>query len=276
VDDPYVKLRDGADFVDLLKQLTNKDKGEFAMGAQPSLWLLPGIYTMIGGPNNWAVEGGKFVNQRVTEQYQQALVEAGKIIRAGYLHPNSFSEPGSNSAWYIAGTTALYFQGFSGWGSNALRYPEWNVGNIELPKWGGGGSAPIRKSLAGYVDYVAIKKSDDARLDELLRVADYQASPFGTQEYLDVIYGLEGYSSEMVDGIPVRADPNPGVVPMTYLAANRGAVLFGSGQRESVDAQYDFLTRAIPTGVDDASWGLYSETETTKGSTLVKEQQDVE
>src|SRR5699024_6120462 len=25
VDDPYLKLRDGADFVDLLKQLTNKD-----------------------------------------------------------------------------------------------------------------------------------------------------------------------------------------------------------------------------------------------------------
>ncbi|MFW6597627.1 extracellular solute-binding protein [Propionibacteriaceae bacterium Y2011] len=277
IDDPYVKLRDGADFVDLLKQLTNKDKGEFSMGADPTSWLLTGVYSMMGGPNNWAVEDGKFVSQLTTEQYTKALVEAGKIVQAGYLHPNSFSDPGSNSAWYRAGTTALYFQSFVGWGGNARSNPEWNVGNIELPKWDGGGLTPIHKSVAGYGAYIAIKKSDDARLEQLLRVADYEASPFGTQQYLDVNYGVKGFSYNLEGPNPksVPSDTSPGIVPMTYTGGNSGAILFGQGQTESVDAQYDFLSRAIPDGVEDASQGLYSETQVTKGATFAKQQKDV-
>ncbi|HIT75574.1 MAG TPA: extracellular solute-binding protein, partial [Candidatus Avipropionibacterium avicola] len=278
IDDPYVQLRDGADFVDLLKQLTNKDKNEFAMGADPNGWLMPMMQTMIGGPNVWANENGTFVHQLETEQYKEALSEAGKIIQAGYLHPNSFSDPTQNATWYNAGTTALYYQSFVGWGGNARLHPEWNVGNVELPMWDGGGMAPIRKSVAGYGAYIAIKKSDDARLEQLLRIADFIASPFGTQQYLDVNYGVEGYSYNMEDGNPVSLPPetNPSIVAMTYTGGNSGAILFGQGEQESVDRQHEYLSRAIPAGIDNAVDGLYSETFSTKGATFTKAQFDLQ
>jgi len=278
IDDPNVELRDGQDFIDLLEQLTDKGRNQFAMGADPNLWLMRGIYTMIGGPNGWAVEDGRFVNQIETEQYRLALVEASKIVQSGYLHPNSFSEPGSNVQWFNAGTTALYFQWFVGWNSHARSHPEWKVGNIELPRWGGGGMAPVLKNLAGFEAFIAIRKSEDRRLEQLLRIADYQASPFGTREFLDANYGVAGYTYDMVDGNPVNrpAAASPGKVAMGYLGSNGGAVLYGAGDHASVDAQYEYLSRVIPRGVDDASWGLYSETAATKGATMVKRQADVQ
>jgi len=279
VSDPNPKLSNGDDFMELLKQLTNKDKNEFAMGADPNGWLLPMMLTMFGAPNIWKVEGGKFINQLETEEYKEALNQAGKIIQAGYLHPNSFSDPASNSAWYTGGITALYYQSFIGWGGNARSYPEWNVGNVELPKWDGGGMAPIRKSVAAYGSYVAIKKSDADRVDQLLRVCDYIASPFGTKQYMEVSYGVEGYNYSINDqGNPVSkaGTDNPGIVPMSYAGGNSGAILFGQGVKESVDAQYDYLSRALPAGIDNPTIGLYSETYTSKGATLAKEQLDVQ
>lgn len=277
IDDPNPPLRDGDDFMDLLAQLTNREKNEFAMGADPHSWLMPMMLTMFDAPNGWTVEDGKFVSELVTEQYKDALNQAAKIIQAGYLHPNSFSEPGSNAQWFNGGVTALYYQNFVAWGANARTQPEWNVGNVELPKWEGGGLASIRKSVAGYSSYVAIKKSDDKRLEQLLQICDYIASPFGTQQCLDVNYGVDGYNYNADDnGNPLPIANGPGIVPVLYAGSNNFAVLFGAGDRDSVDAQHDYLTRLLPDGRDNASWGLYSETMVSKGAILNRQQQDVQ
>jgi len=278
LDDPNLKLRDGNDFVNLLKELTNKSKDEFAMGALPSTWLLRVVLQMVGAPNVWKEEGGTFTHMMESEQYKVALEQSAKIWQAGYLHPNSFSEPSNNAIWYRAGTTALYVQSFVGWGGNANSNPEWNVGNIEMPKWDGGGMANIHKSVAGYGAYVAIKKSEGARLEYLLKIADLIASPFGTKQFLQANYGVEGYNYNFVDGNPVTlpVDSNPGAVAMSYMGGNSGGILFGRGRKESVDAQQDYLKRALPNGIDDPTWGLYSETFTTKGATQAKAQADLE
>ncbi len=278
IDDPYIQVSDGKEFMDLLKQLTNRDRSEFAMGADPNGWLMPMMCTMAGTPNVWKQEGGVFTHEIETEEYKDALDHAAQIIQAGYLHPNSFSDPAQNATWYNSGVTCLYYQSFVGWGGNARTYPEWNVGNIELPKWDGGGMASIRKSQAGYGDYVALKKSSDERLEQLLQIADFIASPFGTTQYLDVNYGVEGYSWNLENGNPVSlpTNDNPGIVAMTYTGGNSGAILFGGGQTESVDRQHEYLSRAIPDGTDDASWGLYSETFKTKGTTMDNARKDIQ
>lgn len=276
--DPNVKLRDGKDFTDLLAQLTNKNKNQFAMGADPNSWLLTILLTMLGAPNGWKVESGKFISQYETEEYATALDEAGKIIRAGHLHPNSFSDPASNAVWFKAGTTAMFYQSFVGWNEFARLFPDWQIGNIELPHWDGSGPAPIRKSLAGYSSYTAIKKSDAARVDQLLRVCDHIASPFGTQEFLDVCYGVRGYTYNLnARHNPVAIPNSPGIVAgITYAGANSGAVLFGQGNKAAIDAQHDYLTRVLPTGVDDASWSLHSETAVTKGASSDKQRLDLQ
>ncbi|HIT75089.1 MAG TPA: extracellular solute-binding protein [Candidatus Avipropionibacterium avicola] len=268
ISDPSPQLRDGADFVDLLKELTNRDKNEFAMGADPLGWLMAIVKQMIGTPNNWAQEDGRFVHELETEQYKDVLAETAKIIQAGYLHPNSFSDPGQNRVWYSSGVTGLYIQSFSGWGLDARNEPDWNVGNIELPRWEGGGPAPARKTPPGYSAFVAFKKADDARLHQLLQIADWVASPFGTQQFLDASYGVEGYSYRMKDGNPVTIPDSPEVLAMSYAGGNANAVLFTPGEKESVDAQREHLERTLPDGRDDASLGLYSETAVSKAPTM--------
>ncbi len=262
-----VELSDGQDLIELMEAVTDHSKGQFAFGANVVGWLLFIIQQMVGTPNNWAIRDGKFVHEYETEEMRQAISITTDLIKRGVAHPNSFSDPGQNRTWFEGGVTSLYIQGFTGWGGMVRTNPEWNLMNIELPKWDGGGMAPIRKTPPGYAAFVAIKKSDDDRLDQLLRVADYIASPFGTKEYLEVNYGVEGYSYEMADGAPTAIPDSPPKPGITYLGGNSGAVLFGEDQ-DIVTAQHDYLSRAIPNGADDASLGLYSEAATSAAASF--------
>jgi len=269
----------GAEFVELLKALTDRGKNQFALGGDPTDWLLPGVLEMMEAPNGWALQDGTFVSQLASEQMVEALNECGKIIRAGYQHPNSFSDPGQNGVWWTAGTTSMLFQAFTGWGTYARSQPSWQVGHVTLPKWNGGGTAPLHKSVAGYDAFVSIRKqASDQRLDELLRIVDLIASPFGTQQFLDVNYGAPGFTYDMVDGNPqFTKDGSTNVVKgWPYAGGNSQAVLFTPGQDELTRAQHAYLSEQLPNGVADASQGLYSETEVTKGATQAKAAKDVQ
>lgn len=269
-----VTLRDGADFVSLLKDLTNTGKGQFAMGADPVTWLMPIIQTMVGTPNVWRNDNGTFVHEIETEEMKEALARAAEIVRAGYLHPQSFSDPTLNQSWWTTGVTVLYSQSYAGWGALARANPTMQVGNLDLPQWSGDGFAKVRKSPAGYADaFVGLKKASDDRIDQLLKIIDYFASPFGTQQYLDVSYGIEGYSYTRVDGEPVRTPDTPVPAGISYAGANSLAVIYG-GPKEMVDAQHAYLSRVIPDGVANPAQGLYSETAVTKQASSAKEYSD--
>ena len=276
--DPNPELSSGEDFVALLAELTNKGDKTFALGSDPTGWLLPGMLEMMGAPNDWAVVDGKFVSQLESEQMLEALSESAKIIKAGYLHPNSFSDPTQNATWWTGGTTAMYFQSFTGWGVFARSNPDWNVGYVRLPSWDGSGKAKIFKGPAGYGAFIGIKKQDDdKRLEELLKLADFIASPFGTQQFLDVTYGAEDFSYQMQGGNPEYLPDMSSnvVVGWGYLGGNAQAVLFAPGQDEMIKSQHAYLTEVLPDGTDNASEGLYSETELTKGATWSTEITDL-
>lgn len=277
--DPNPDINSGEDFVDLLAELTDPGGNTFAMGADPTAWLLLGVLEMLGAPNGWAVRDGEWVNQIASPEMKEALNESAKIIKAGYLHPNSFSDPAQNSTWWEGGTTAMYFQAFTGWGVFARQHPDWRIGYVRLPKWEGGGKAPLYKGPAGYGAFVAIRKQDsEERLAELLRLADLIASPFGTQQFLDVNYGAEGHTYEMKDGNPqYLPDRSSNVVAgWPYCGGNSQAVLFTPGQDELTRSQHSYLTEVIPDGVDNAADGLYSETDVTKGATWRVRLQDTQ
>ncbi|MFW6597338.1 hypothetical protein ACQBAU_04555 [Propionibacteriaceae bacterium Y2011] len=276
INDPNVQLRDEADFVDLLDSLTDKSRDRFAMGGDPIGWLLSLVKQMCGVPNYWALRDGQFVHENETDEMKDAIDQAGRIIRAGHLHPNPFSDPGQGLTWFTAGVTSLYPQAFPSWETLAVQHPEWNVGNVDLPRWEGGGTAPVRKLPAGYGAFVAFKKSSDERIEQLLRVADFMASPFGTQEYLDVHYGVDGYSHTMENGVPTPVGGGPDVVlPMSYLGGNKTAVLYAGKDAERVRTQHEYLTRTITEGNDNAVYGLYPEAAVGKTAKLTAANNDV-
>ncbi|MFW6599116.1 extracellular solute-binding protein [Propionibacteriaceae bacterium Y2011] len=276
VDPHAINLRDGQDFLDLLEQLTRREKNEFSMGANPTAWLLSIVKQMVGGPNVWKLDGDTFVHENETEEMKEALERSKEIIAAGYLHPNSFSDPGNNGTWWTSGVTALYIQGFSGWTRQSRFDVDWEYINVEVPAWDGG-AAPVHKSSPAYEAFMAFKQAEGERLEQMLQVADFLASPFGTQQFVDLNYGVETYSYEMRDGEPMKLEEAPQVpTHLRYCGGNYASVLYGAGNKEYVDAQHDYVNRVIPDGLDNPAGGLYSETEVTKAATMTKEMLDVQ
>ncbi|MFW6599742.1 extracellular solute-binding protein [Propionibacteriaceae bacterium Y2011] len=268
----------GDEFLALMKELTDTDKGLYAMGADPSAWLLGIAKQMVGSPNGWAVVDGKFVSDIASEEMKAALDYTAQCWAAGVMHPNSISEPGNNGVWYSAGSTALFIRGFGGWDFNIRANPDTTIGSLIPPKMDGGGEAPVHMSAAGYSAFVGLRKTDDAeRIDQLLRVFDFYASPFGTEQYLGFNYGVEGYSYEMEGPNPVPVEDAPETpVPHTYVGGNRNSVIYAQGDKESVDLRHAYASTVLPTGIEDASNGLYSETAVSEGATLNKKMQDVQ
>lgn len=274
-----LELRDGADFVELLDTLTDRDNNVFAMGGDPTGWLLRAVREMVGAPNGWARDGDTFVNEITAEESVVALEEAATIVQAGYMHPNAFSDPGQNHNWFRAGVTPLLIQGFAMWSNYARSNPEFDTGVIRLPQWEGGGAASNYLAQAGYGAYIAIKKQpSDERLHEALRIIDYIASPFGTQQYLDIAYGLEDQTFSFEDGEPTFLEDkaSEALIGWPYVGAGSQNVLYVPGRRDLVERQHAYLTDVIPNGTVNASTGLYSETSQSRGATWGPRRSDLE
>ncbi|MFW6596918.1 extracellular solute-binding protein [Propionibacteriaceae bacterium Y2011] len=270
-------VANGEEFVALMTELTDADKKVWAMGADPAQWLLPMISNMTGAPNGYKEENGAFVHEWETPEFKLALEESAKIWSAGLLHPQSAQEA-ANYDWWSAGVTSLYAQAFTGWASYAPEHPDWDMGAVVLPKWDGGGPAGIHLSEAGYSSWVGVSKQDsDDKVRELLRVADYLASPFGTKEFVDINYGIEGthYALEGTDPVP-EGEPTKQeqIRSLRYVGDPYLSVLYVPGQQEVVKDMHAYLTEVMPGGVADASTGLYSETSVTDGSSARRKMAD--
>ncbi|MGD7706053.1 extracellular solute-binding protein [Microlunatus sp. Y2014] len=263
-------VSNGEEFIALMTELTNAGQKKWAMGADPQQWLLPMLATMTGAPNQFAESDGVFTYWWETPEFKLALEQAVKIWNDGLLHPQSATEGSANLEWWSSGATTLYSQAFTGWASYAPDYPDWDLGAVILPKWDGGGPAGIHLSDAAYSSWVGIAKQDsDDKVRELLAVADYLASPFGTKEFVDINYGIEGthHTLEGTDPIPngeaTKQEQNRS---LRYVGDPYLSVLYVPGQQDVVKDMHAYLTEVMPGGVADASTGLYSETSVTEGS----------
>jgi putative aldouronate transport system substrate-binding protein len=266
-------LNSGQEFLDLCKQLTDKKGGKYAIGEQPNSWVLAAMLEMMEAPNlnGWAQTGGKFTSVNEMDQMKDAITQVKTMWDAGYIHPDSFTTPGQNFTWWSGGITTIYFQNVAGWGY-ANTYPDWNMGVIILPKWNGGGAARKNLGLPGYGAFAAFKKADDARIKELLAICNYIAAPFGTKEYLLINYGVENVDYTIKDGDPIKTDKGKTETPsgLSYVGGQSGASLYFPGNKALVDVAHEHLTKVLPTGYADPTWGLYSETNSTKGATANK------
>lgn len=269
-------LNSGEDLMDLFKELSNSKENRFAMGALPSSWALSAAREMTGTPNNWREEGGRFTHMYETEEFLAALEVTVEMWKAGVLHPESFT--GSNIEWWTGGVTSVYIQNVAGWSQFATSNPDWNVGIIRLPKWDGGGPAPKLLGVAAHGAPVAIKKADDDRVVELLKMIDYIASPFGTREFLEVNFGVKDrdYSMEGTEPKPntdvTKADQLPGVV---YAGGQRSGSLYVPGKPEVVKEQHQVFSEMLADPSTNPASGLYSESEASKANAPNAKLQDL-
>ncbi len=274
------KLNDGEDFADMLAELTDPTDNTFAIAGDPANWLLRAVRQMCGAPNVWAEENGSFTHEIMAEETVEALEQTAKLVQAGFTHPEAFSKPGENHTWFRAGVTPLLIQGFTAWGNFSRSNPEFDTGHVELPQWTGGGPSKLYTSLAGYYAFIGIRKQDSPeRVREILHVLDYIASPFGTTQYLDINYGVDGATYHMDGGEPSYLEEPAGAELLTgwpYAGAGSQNVLYAPGDQELVQRQHDYLSATLPQGRRNASIGRYSATALSKAATWDKRRNDLE
>lgn len=265
------ELSNGDDFLDMCRELTNRDEGIFAIGQNPRSWTLPVILESLGGPNGWKVEAdGTWVNALETPEYEQALEIVTTMFSEGMFHPNTYTDLGSTAVWFDGGATALFAQNFSSWQTLAAQ-ADYPCGVVVMPQWGGGGPAAKHLGVAAYGSSVGLAKTDDeARIDELLRVADYFASPFGSEEYLKIKYGVRGLHYEMTGGQVEITGEAPTDLPVGahYYGAQNVVNLYAPGDDETTQLLFDYCQQQVPGGVGNPKRGKISETEVGKGSRI--------
>ncbi|MGD7704815.1 ABC transporter substrate-binding protein [Microlunatus sp. Y2014] len=271
------QLNSGEDFLDLCREVTDRDRGVFAIGQVPQNWTVPAIMEALEGPHGWYEENGTYISAYASPEYLQALEIVKKMWDEGLIHPNSYSDLGSTAVWFDGGITAMFAQNFAslqGRKSSA----KFNVGGVVMPKWEGGGAAPKHLGVPAYGATVGLKKTDDEnRIDELLRVLDYIASPFGTQEFLAVNYGVEGRQWTIADNqLVVDKDaPKEVISGPSYAGAQSARDIYVPNQPEATKQLHDYCSQVIPTGVVNPGTGVYSETNVTDGANEMSKLNDL-
>lgn len=267
--DAFPELGSGVDFLDLCREVSDPGDGRFAVGQLPGSWTMPLILEALGAPNGWRIEDAGWVSTYETPEYEQALEIVSSMVKEGLFHPNSqVDNTNQMHEWFRAGTTAMFAQNFANWQQKSIEL-DTTVGAVRMPQWDGGGLADKHLGPSAYSAPAGIRKMDDqARVDEILQVANYLCSPFGTQEYLTANYGIAGRQFDLKDGhVVLREDgPKEHVPGLTYVGSALQRVLYVPNRPDVTETLQSYCAEVVPTGNDDPSRGLFSETDLTKGA----------
>ena len=257
------------DFKQLLKDLTSPQAGVFGFGSSPAAALgmdsgdlFPQIF---GAPNNWKLDSsGALIKDFETEEFKAALAYARDLFASGLFHPNSLGYQGRDlTNDFVSGK--FVFINFSWnfdtvWRGSIVLNPSARVG-VAAPFSAGGTSQPIYYLASANFGTSVLKKADPARIQEILAIYNYLASPFGTEEALFLAYGLEGQDYTWDDhGNPV---PTPGgfnnaYVPWRWMAQPPHAQYSPVQTVEYAQVTHAAEQQMLSVGVTDPTLTLYA------------------
>ncbi|MET9105398.1 extracellular solute-binding protein [Streptomyces zhihengii] len=268
-------MKDGwssQDFAAVAKKATGGKK--FALGSAKGSKFNNAVHAAAhNAPAAWAVDkDGNFHASFTDERYQQAVAFQAQLRKDGLYHPDatSLSSPDLNTL-FLNGTVGSMQNGF---GAYTTLYPDSKGLLIPAPavpysvNGTPGGQVGARRSFG----YTILKQAKKERIEMLLRLLDYLASPFGTKEWELLQFGEEGVHFEREkDGSPKRTSlgevENITNLPFRYLAEGP-QVLFVPGRPEVVRDLHAWQVKVVPAIVRNASYGLVSPTDVAQGATL--------
>ncbi|MGI8869670.1 MAG: hypothetical protein ACR2F6_12685 [Mycobacteriales bacterium] len=228
---------------------------------------------MLQTPNGWKNEGGKLTNTIETEEYAKSIDTARQFWKEGLIYPDAFQPSVDIKTWFVAGNICTDPTGYAGW----ARYRQqgdpktgFKLNLLTNPKYDGGGLGQIRLGSGSY-GIVSLKKADTKRIKELLRILDWMAAPFGSEEYLFRLYGLEGRDHTMSNGDPrlTKTGISETTIPIRYIA-DAPPVSYEPGTPDDVKVEHGYQMKVVPDGIQNPTLGLFSDANATKGATIAK------
>jgi putative aldouronate transport system substrate-binding protein len=257
------------------KALTNPKKRVWAFGTvgQPQTLLA----SMNGEPNGWRNDGGKLTNAYETDEYKQSITDLIAMWKSGVIHPNAFDTSQPFKQLFNSGTCAINAgDGYAGWTQytqdNASN-PKFKLGLMKEYNRDGSALAHWHYGTGRFYEFNALKKqSDPNKIKLILRVLNWLAAPFGTEEYLYATYGQEGVDHKINshgDPVLTKTGQNNTVIPIRYLAGPP-TVIYQPGRPQDADTMHKYESAEVPTGIKDPTNGLFSNTSATKNATISK------
>lgn len=260
------------EFIALCRELTDAAKNRWASGSASG--FVGFFREMLGVGNAWLQTNGAFRHVYETDEHKKAMDSVIGMWKEGLFHPDSFASSAQNAnQWYGSGTVALTYSAYTNWLNFTNSYgktnPKFAIGAIPPPSFDGTAKLGVKALGSGVSGFAAIKKSDPSRVRQLLRIANWLSSPFGTQEYRLSKYGLPGVHHELTGTDPVLTQTGTEQIKVPiYYVSNPPSVLYVPGNADIVREQYEYQKLVIPTGEPSAGDGLVSETLITKNAQL--------
>jgi putative aldouronate transport system substrate-binding protein len=241
--------------------------------------------SMFGAPNLWAVDSsGKFTHTWETDGYKQALAFTLELYKAGVFHPDTANlnvVTAANAFKARQGTLVVTglrtdFWDIRGTAAEGLQPP--SSINLLTPPAAPGFKPQYYNGRPAF-SIAFLKKAPEARIKMLLRVLDYVAAPFGSEEYLLINFGIKGRDWEPDDnrnpittktGQVDMAGISTGAVSFLSTLTGRYQVLYSAADPGFAKRMQDFQKILAPISVEDASLGLYSTTQARTGVQLIQ------
>ncbi|WP_275005431.1 extracellular solute-binding protein [Promicromonospora iranensis] len=208
------------ELLELAKEVT--DPGKKRWGAN-DMWVAANIMFAVPPSDRWRLDdAGKLIHRIETEEYRAALDWQIKLYKSGAVHPDAVADrPEAAKPNFESGAVLITTDGVGGWhealGRMQTTNPDYDQRPFPFFAADGGEPALWKGSPVNIFSF--LKKTDDtARIEELLAVADFLASPFGTEEFQLINYGVEGTHYTLdEDGLPVPTDRAATEVAQSYI-----------------------------------------------------------
>jgi len=272
--------KNAADFKRALLALTKPQQGFYGIvAAQDSVMQMAIFGAMFGAPNGWRLEsGGKLVKDIETPEYKEAAGYARDLWASGVFHPDSLNYAGNVIARtnFIAGKFAIHRDPINGWQDawrQALRQtPPFEVRPLPLfPAQDGG--KPQHFVTGGHLWATTLKKTTPERTKELLRIMNWLAAPFGSEEDHLLTFGVRDIDYTIdAKGNPTlteKGNTDANYVPWKYIAQHP-FVFYSPDLPDYAKVMYDTEHMLMPYAVSDPTFGQVSTTDFSRGFTLTQ------
>jgi putative aldouronate transport system substrate-binding protein len=259
-----------ADFKTFLVTMTKAQQNQFGIASAGFFGLAPQspLLMVFGAPNNWRLDSsGKLVKDYESDEYRAAVGFSRDLWSAGVWHPDSKTLTGTTLSTALRGGQAVVASHSFGaliaqWSLLAAE----NAGarlRVIHPFSADGKTKPIYHTGPSNFGISFVKKASDDRVKLLLRVLNYIASPFGSQESTLLNYGVEGvHYNRDAAGVPALTEKGRAEVLSTWkYITNNPQVLFSPDRsmQYANDIQSDEKAMA-DVAIPDPTLGYFSPT----------------
>jgi putative aldouronate transport system substrate-binding protein len=234
---------------------------------------------MFGAPNGWRLEpGGKLVKDVETPEYKEATAYVRDLYASGVFHPDSATMASNTVARtnFLAGKFAIHREPLNGfqdaWRQSLQSAQPFEIRPLPLfPAHDGG--KPQHFVTGGHLWATAMKKSSPDRIRELLRILNWLAAPFGSEEDRLLTFGLPNTDYTLdANGNPSltqQGNLDATYVPWKY-TVQHPFVFFASDLPDFAKVMYDTEHLLMPSAVSDPTFGQVSLTSFSKGFSLAQ------